>query len=165
MNIFRALAATIVLAAAQSVAADTLWEKFVNPTPEARTKVWWFHGETETTHEGIDADLQAFKDAGVGGVVFYDQVHGKQECASASLSPEWWESLRYAARRARELGLTFDMASTNGYVAGGPWITPELGMQKIVTLRPGEVAPKGFTPLVHLSIPAPEAIALHVTSG
>ena len=27
----------------------------------ARTKVWWFHGETETTREGITADLEAYK--------------------------------------------------------------------------------------------------------
>ncbi|MDE6377936.1 MAG: hypothetical protein K2K72_04245, partial [Duncaniella sp.] len=57
--------------------ATGLWERFEKPGREARTKLWWFHGETETTREGIDADLQAFKDAGIGGVVFYDQVHGK----------------------------------------------------------------------------------------
>lgn len=159
MRNIRAILASMVLAAAPGVAADTLWQTFVNPSHEARTKLWWFHGETETTREGIDADLQAFKDAGVGGVVFYDQVHGKQDGAVASLSPEWWDMLKYAALRARELGLTFDMASTNGYVAGGPWITPELGMQKVITLRPGDKAPAGFRELTHVSIPRQAAMA------
>lgn len=50
---------------------------FDNPQDSTRTKVWWFHGETETTKEGITAELEAFKNAGVGGVVYYDQSHGK----------------------------------------------------------------------------------------
>lgn len=114
-----------------SHADDDLWNKFSAPPSEARTKVWWFHGETETTEEGIDADLEAFKAAGIGGVVFYDQVHGKGDGAFDSMSPDWWRTLKYAARKARELGLSFEVAASNGYVAGGPWITPELGMQKI----------------------------------
>ncbi|MBQ1580952.1 MAG: hypothetical protein II107_00595, partial [Prevotella sp.] len=33
------------------------------------------------THEGITADLEAFKQQGVGGVVYYDQVHGNGDGA------------------------------------------------------------------------------------
>lgn len=130
---------------------DELWQSFISPAQEARTKLWWFHGETITTKEGIDADLQAFKDAGIGGVVFYDQTHGSEEGAFASLSPEWWDMLKYAAKKSKEVGLTFEMASTNGYVAGGPWITPELGMQHIVVLRPGDKRPEGFNEIMKLS--------------
>ena len=57
MQNIKAILASMVLAVAPSVAADTLWQTFVNPSHEARTKLWWFHGETETTREGIDADL------------------------------------------------------------------------------------------------------------
>lgn len=108
---------------------DLIWHAFENPSDECRTKVWWFHGETETTKEGIDADLKAFRDAGVGGVVFYDQVHSSAKGAFDSMSPEWWEMLKYAAVKAKEIGLSFEVAASNGYVAGGPWITPDLGMQ------------------------------------
>lgn len=112
---------------------STLWKNFVNPPDSTRTKVWWFHGETETTEEGIDADLEAFKKQGVGGVVFYDQVHGKGEGAFPSMSAQWWEALKYAAKKAKQLGLTFEVATGNGYVAGGPWITPALAMKKTGT--------------------------------
>lgn len=147
----------LLLAAVVSTgaAARSLWEMFETPGHEARTKLWWFHGETETTREGIDADLQAFKDAGIGGVVFYDQVHGEQTGACAALSPQWWEMLKYAARRAKELGLSFEMAASNGYVCGGPWITPDLGMQKIVVVRPGDETPAGFTELLRIDLPSP----------
>lgn len=122
------ISASALLASAGS--ADALWNKFANPSDEARTKVWWFHGETVTTEAGIDADLEAFKAAGVGGVVYYDQVHYSAEGAFDAMSPQWWHMLRYAARKAKELGLTFEVAASNGYVAGGPWITPELAMQQ-----------------------------------
>jgi hypothetical protein len=97
-----------------------------------RTKVWWFHGETETTKEGITADLEAFKRAGVGGVVYYDQSHGKAPDALPGFSPQWWEMLRFAAQEARRLGLTFELHISDGYVAGGPWITDELSMKRLI---------------------------------
>jgi|InofroStandDraft_1065614.scaffolds.fasta_scaffold02045_3 hypothetical protein len=118
--------------AAINASADRLWDEFVTPPDDCRTKLWWFHGETETTKEGIDADLKAFKEKGVGGVVFYDQIHGNAAGAAESMSDEWWESLKYAAMKARETGLSFEVAASNGYVAGGPWITPELSMKKTV---------------------------------
>lgn len=58
---------------------EQAWKEFANPQDSTRTKVWWFHGETETTREGITADLEAYKRGGVGGVVYYDQAHGKGE--------------------------------------------------------------------------------------
>ena len=104
---------------------------FVEPQDSARTKVWWFHGETPTTREGITADLEAFKAAGIGGVVYYDQVHGPAQGALDAFSPPWWEMLKFSALEAKRLGLSFEINLSNGYVAGGPWITPETGMQRL----------------------------------
>lgn len=105
---------------------------FQHPQDSCRTKVWWFHGQTTTTREGITADLEAFKRAGVGGVVFYDQVHGTAPAeALKGLSPQWWRMLIFAAQEAKRLGLSFESNISNGYVAGGRWITPRLGMQRL----------------------------------
>ena len=106
-------------------------QTFRAPEDSTRTKVWWFHGETPTTREGITADLEAFKAAGVGGVVYYDQVHGPATGALDAFSPGWWEMLKFAALEAKRVGLTFEINLSNGYVAGGPWITPEMGMQRL----------------------------------
>ncbi len=111
---------------------EDAWEVFSAPQDGNRTKVWWFHGETETTREGITADLEAFKRAGVGGVVYYDQVHGDGEGALPAFSGEWWEMLKFAASEARRAGLGFDINISNGYVAGGPWINDSLGMQRLL---------------------------------
>ena len=104
---------------------------FAHPQDSCRTKVWWFHGETIGTHEGITADLQAFKNQGVGGVVYYDQVHGQGEGAFKVFSPEWWDELIFSSQEARRLGLSFEANCSNGYVAGGRWITPDKSMQRL----------------------------------
>lgn len=149
MNLKKVTLAALMMGAMLPAGAQlsSLWSDFVNPPDEARTKLWWFHGETESTPYGIDADLTAFRDKGVGGVVWYDQVHYSAEGAQDSMSPEWWGLVKHAARKARELGLSFEVAVSNGYVAGGPWITPDLGMQRtdfidtLVTVSaPGEIA-------------------------
>ena len=109
----------------------SLYDSFLHPQDSARTKVWWFFGETPTTREGITADLEAFRAAGVGGVVYYDQVHGDGKGADELLSPKWWQDLVFASQEAKRLGLSFEVNVGNGYVAGGPWITPDRGMQRL----------------------------------
>lgn len=98
-----------------------------------RTKTWWFHGETETTKAGITADLEAFKKAGIGGVVYYDQSHGKAENAFDGFSGEWWKRLRFAAEEAERIGLSFEINISNGFVAGGKWINYENGMKRLAS--------------------------------
>ena len=115
------------------VAQNTLSTGFDFPQDSARTKVWWFHGETVGTHEGITADLEAFKAQGVGGVVYYDQVHGKGEGAFEVFSPDWWDELTFSSLEAKRLGLSFECNASNGYVAGGRWITPDRSMQRLAT--------------------------------
>ena len=114
-----------------SAAQTPLAFGFDHPQDSARTKVWWFHGETIGTHEGITADLEAFKDKGVGGVVYYDQVHGDGEGAFKVFSPAWWDELIFSSQEAKRLGLSFEANCGNGYVAGGKWITPDKSMQSL----------------------------------
>ena len=121
---------------------------------EAKPKVWWFHGATRTTHEGITADLEAFREIGIGGVVYYDQVHEIYEEPSEVFSPKWWADLIFAAKEARRLGLTFELNLSNGYAAGGPWIDAAHSMQRLVTVEEGEPIPDGFHEIATVSVPA-----------
>ncbi len=120
-----------IFAQTGKISLKQIRSEFSSPSDIARTKLWWFHGETETTREGITADLEAFKREGVGGVVYYDQVHGNGKNALLSFSKEWWEMFRFAAAEAKRLGLTFETHLSDGYVSGGPWITEELSMQRL----------------------------------
>ena len=125
------LATCIMLCNLTSLAQHSLATGFDHPQDSTRTKVWWFHGETAGTHEGITADLEAFREAGVGGVVYYDQVHGNGDGAFKVFSPEWWDELIFSSQEAKRLGLNFEANASNGYVAGGRWITPDKSMQRL----------------------------------
>ena len=49
------------------------------------------------------------------------------------LSPLWWEMVKHAFTEANRLGLEIGFHICDGFaLAGGPWITPELSMQKVV---------------------------------
>ena len=131
----------------------SLADGFDHPQDSARTKLWWFFGETETTREGITADLEAFKQQGVGGVVYYDQVHGKGEGADKVFDSHWWQSLIFASQEAKRLGLSFEANIGNGYVAGGRWITPDRSMQRLAVSEQVVTAPKKDGVKVRLGLP------------
>lgn len=108
-----------------------LWQE---PTSEYRMKTWWFFGYEQTTDEGIRADVEALRDSGFGGVVYYDQNHAKDARANGAedaFSPEWCRHLRLAASEAKRTGLSFELNISNGYCAGGRWIDPEHAMQRV----------------------------------
>lgn len=146
-------AVSITLAAIGNNSTIRLKRLLASPQDTCRTKVWWFHGETVTTKEGISADLEAFKNAGIGGVVFYDQVHGNGKEALNALSPEWWHALKDAAAECNRLGLTFESHLSDGYVGGGPWITPEISMKRLVTTQ--AVISAGT--VADIALPCPES--------
>lgn len=124
------------LAAAQgkpgALKASQLQAGFTAPPAEAKPRIWWFWGESVTTDFGITKDLESFKRVGFGGVVLYEQVFIDAPDALKSLSPEFLGRVRFAAAECARLGLSLEVNSSNGYVAGGPWITPALGMQRLV---------------------------------
>ena len=48
------------------------------------------------------------------------------------LTPQWWQMIKFAMSEAQRLGIQLAMHDCDGFaVAGGPWITPELSMQKV----------------------------------
>lgn len=114
-------------------AQDELASKFQTPPASARPYVFWYWIDGNVTPEGIDADLNAMKRAGIGGVEIYNiGGHGAQG-KTKMLSPEWRALMKQAITRAGELGLEVDLNNSPGgwSSSGGPWITPEISMQKL----------------------------------
>ncbi len=95
----------------------------------------WIHGAI--SKEGITADLEAMKSAGLGGAYIFS-IRGVTEPplfepSVETLSSEWWGMIKHAMSEADRLGLELGMNGTDGFTcAGGPWITPEMSMQKVV---------------------------------
>ena len=123
-----------LLALAGAISAPALeTESFKNPPAAAKPTCWWFWGESVTTEHGITQDLEAMKRVGWGGVVLYEQVFSEAPDAYKSLSPEFMARVRFAAAECARLGMSLEVNVGPGYVAGGPWITPELGQQRLVS--------------------------------
>lgn len=115
----------------------SLRERFFNPTEEAKPWTFWYWMYGAVSKEGITADLEAMKQAGLGGAYLMPNrgiTDGKQYAGKVQqLTPEWWEMVRFSMEESARLGLKLGMHICDGFaLAGGPWISPEESMQKVV---------------------------------
>ena len=113
--------------------AITFLDAFLHPPMAARPRVLWFWMNGNVTREGITLDLEAMARIGIGGVLNFDAGTLIPKGPVEYLGPEWLELKAHAAREALRLGLEFTMHNCPGWSSsGGPWITPERGMQQLV---------------------------------
>ena len=108
----------------------------------ARPWIFWYWMYGAVSREGIKADLQTMKDVGLGGC-YLMPIRGVDEAPAnlpllsgepaQQLSPQFWQMVDYALAQADSLGLEMGVHICDGFaLAGGPWITPEESMQKVV---------------------------------
>ncbi len=99
--------------------------------------VYWYWNDAAVSKEGITADLEAMREIGLGGAYLFF-IRGASDPPvytppSEQLTPQWWDNVRFAFSEAKRTGISLGLHSCDGFtVAGGPWITPELSMQKVV---------------------------------
>lgn len=108
----------------------------------AKPWVFWYWVQAGVSKKGITADLEAMKSNGIGGAYLMTIKGGKSsnpplyEKPVEQLTPEWWEMVKFAMDEAKRLDLKLGMHVSDGFaLAGGPWITPELSMQKVVSSK------------------------------
>ncbi len=114
-----------------------LLQDFNHPPESAKPWVFWYWMHASVSKEGITADLEAMKYAGIGGAYLMPIKDTSSRIDfqpdARQLSPEWWALVKYACSEADRLGLKIGMHVSDGFaLAGGPWITPGLSMQKLV---------------------------------
>jgi len=116
---------------------------FASPPEWSRPQVLWMWMGSNISREGITRDLEAMKNAGIGGATIFslaDTVVPWAGVIGKSPTPEivafkepWWRMVRHAATEAHRLGLELTLHNCAGYESsGGTWITPELSMQEVV---------------------------------
>ncbi len=162
--------AVLSIAIGAAVASE-LDENFVSPPPAARPWVYWFPLSGNLTKAGITADLEAMARVGVGGVLYMEVDQGAPKGSADFAGPQWRELLKHACSEAHRLGLEINMNNDAGWCgSGGPWITPDLSMQKVVFSeveidggKAWEIAvpqPKGvkdfYRDIAILAMPAPQ---------
>ncbi|MDR1562843.1 MAG: hypothetical protein LBS54_07165 [Dysgonamonadaceae bacterium] len=138
---------------------QSLAEQFASPNDEYRAHAWWHWLGTNYSKDGMTRDLEAMKASGVGGVVVFnapswiDPAHNPWQDRTYR-SEKYWDALGHALKEAKRLGLKVGIHNTPGWSStGGPWITPEYGMQTVcfseITVIGGKV--------VNITLPNPAA--------
>jgi hypothetical protein len=134
------------LVAPQADPEIDLEDLFENPSGDSKPWVYWYWMRANATKEGITRDLEAMAETGIGGA--YLMPIGNSAALASSedltladppadpLSDHWWDLVVHAVSEAGRLGLRLAMNACDGWaLAGGPWITPEMSMQEIVTIE------------------------------
>lgn len=101
-------------------------QSFKEPPDDCRIMMrWWWFGPSVAKDE-LERELKLMKAGGIGGVevqatyplALDDTGSGTRNYAF--LSDEYLENLRFAAEKARELGMRFDVTLGSGWPYGGP---------------------------------------------
>lgn len=139
------IALWLVALAAGARAMDDLERSFVEPPEAARPWVYWYFMDGNLTREGITADLEAMKRAGIGGAIFLEVGIGIPRGPVKFMSPEWQALFRHAAAEADRLGIALALGAGPGWCGtGGPWVKPEQSMQHLVASETRVKGPARF---------------------
>lgn len=115
---------------------DALADGFENPPASAKPRVWWHWMNGNITKDGIEKDLEWMERVGIGGVQTFDANLLTPQVVDqrlAYMTPEWKDAFRFAASKAKALGLELAIAASPGWSeTGGPWVKPEDGIKKLV---------------------------------
>jgi hypothetical protein len=126
-------------------AADDLAKNFAAPPPSARPWVYLFPLDGNISREGITADLEAMQRVGIGGVLYMEVDQGAPKGPALFGGPLWRDLFKHICAESQRLGLAVNMNNDAGWCgSGGPWITPELSMQKVVWTETKVAGPQRF---------------------
>jgi hypothetical protein len=129
---------------------------FVSPPQSAKPWVYWFWLDGNITREGITSDLEAMRRVGIGGVLIMEVDQGAPKGPARFGSPQWRELFKFMLAEANRLGLEVNMSNDAGWCgSGGPWITPDLAMQKVVWTNVNVEGPRHFEQV----LPEPQKVA------
>ena len=146
--------AALFASTGQLNAADLLAEQFAAPPESARPWVYWFWLNGNITREGITADLEAMKRAGIAGALIMEVDQGAPVGPVDFMSPSWRELFQFVHEEANRLGLEINMNDDAGWNgSGGPWIKPEEAMQEVTWTETRVAGPQRFEG----ELPQPEA--------
>ena len=128
---------SILFLAGIGAEGHTMEDAFRNPPAEAKPLMIWQWMDGLVSREGITADLEAYKEAGIGGVQNF-QVGGPmqglaKDTTNAIGSEKWQRLMRFAIDECRRLGLSFGTHNCPGWSSSAyPAVKQEYAMQKLV---------------------------------
>ncbi|RZM18607.1 MAG: hypothetical protein EOO88_40275, partial [Pedobacter sp.] len=109
---------------------------FLDPPRTARPLTLWHWMNGLISKEGITADLESFKAAGLAGVQVFlvgGSEMGIDDPNNQIMSDSWRELNSFAIKECARLGLEFGTHNSPGWSSTGyPTVAPDQSMQKVV---------------------------------
>jgi hypothetical protein len=128
--------AAITPAEGRKVHDDPMLSNFASPPDMSRARVRWPWMDGNVTREGIEKDLAWMHRVGIVGFPAVDAAISTPTVVDHRipyLSEEWKDIYRYAVGMADKYGMEVGIEAAPGWsMTGGPWVTPQEGMKKLV---------------------------------
>jgi hypothetical protein len=117
---------------------DQLRKEFLHPPLQSRLRCYWWWLNSMATRESITRDLEQMKLNGYGGASIVDAgssnytVAAKTKAGPVFMSRQWMKLYKHAVKEAQRLNIELSINTQSGWNPGGPTITPEFALKKIV---------------------------------
>lgn len=137
--------------------AQVLENHFVSPPNSSRAMTWWHWENGHVNKDGITKDMEAMRNAGLGGAIMFNVGHFP-EGKVTFMSDLWWDHLSHAILEADRNDLTFGIFNCDGWsMSGGPWIDVKESMKVVVW---ADTAVKGGEK-IKISLPQPHKNSIY----
>jgi hypothetical protein len=119
---------------------------FVTIPDSVQTSIYWYWISDNISKEGVIKDLESMKKVGINrafiGNIWQDDVPaGKVKI----FTPEWWEVLHAALKKATELNIEIGIFNSPGWSqSGGPWVKPQQAMRYLTSSKTNVKGPLKF---------------------
>ncbi|MDR1860098.1 MAG: glycoside hydrolase family 2 [Bacteroidales bacterium] len=121
----------------------SLDEGFENPPADQRVGCYWYWIDKTITKEGIIADLEAMKKAGITRA-YIGLTGGGDDLVF--MSDQWWGLIHTAMKTASKLDIEIGMFNCPGWSqSGGPWIKPDQSMRYLTAVQRHISGPTKFS--------------------
>ncbi len=140
-----------------------LRSEFALTPASSRLRCYWWWLNSMATKESITRDLEQMKAKGYGGASIVDAGSSNYTVAKKTapgpvfMSAEWMELYKHAIKEADRLQIELSVNTQSGWNPGGPTITPELALKKIVYTETKVQGGKS----IRINLPQPETKLLY----
>ena len=129
---------------------EEMMRDFRDPFGKVRTGVYWYWLSGNISEEGIRRDLEAMRRAGIDRAYIGDVGEGGNKPGEVrTFSEAWWKALQTAFETAAKLDIEIGLFNSPGWSqSGGPWITHDRAMRRLVHSEIHVTGPQRQGPLL-----------------
>ncbi|HMS71357.1 MAG TPA: glycosyl hydrolase, partial [Saprospiraceae bacterium] len=112
---------------------DPFAKNFKNPDDDYKPATWMHGMSGNMSKVGMTKDLEAIKKVGIGKVLLFNITQGIPHGPIKYASKDHFDIIQHAIAESDRLGLEFGTHNCDGWTSsGGPWVTPENSMKRVV---------------------------------